>query len=75
MEQIYIQSSHEDFCCYLAEHETLQLRPASTYEMTGTPAREYESVRQRKKAMPPHLVVMQQHGNSLNEEALKNFVY
>ena len=75
MEQIYIQSSYEDFCCHFADHKTLQLRPASTHEMTGTSTREYESTRQRMKAMLSHLVVMQHDENSLNEEALKNFVY
>ena len=68
-EQIYIQSSHDDFCCSFADHKTLQLRPASTHEMKretrlcvmdfrGAPARE-EAIRQRMKVMPLHMVVMQ----------------
>ena len=57
-------------CCHFADHETLQLRPASMYDMTGkswicvmdlrdAPAREFEAIRQRMKAMPPHMVVVQ----------------
>ena len=62
--QIHSQSSHDDICCYFADHKTLRLRPESTHDMTGksricvmdfrdAPAREFEAIRQRMKAMPP----------------------
>ena len=80
--QIHDQSSHDGFSCYFANQKTLQLRPASTYGMTGknricvmdlrsTPAREFEAVRQSLKAMPPHMVVVQHDENNLIDEAIK----
>ena len=64
LEQIHSQRSHDDFCCYFADSKTLQLRPASTHEMTrknricaldlrGAPARESETIRQQLKSTPP----------------------
>ena len=55
--QIHNQSSHDEFCCYFADQKTVQLRPASTYEMTrknrncamdlrNAPAREFEAIRE-----------------------------
>ena len=35
LEQIHSQSSYNEFCCYFADPQILQLRPASTYEMSG----------------------------------------
>ena len=60
LEQIHIQRSRDAICCYFTDSKTLQLRPASTHEMTrkyricvldlrGAPAREYEAIRQRMK--------------------------
>ena len=64
LEHIQSQRSHDEFCCCFADSKTLQLRPASTHEMTrkigicvldlrGEPAREFETIRQRLKSTPP----------------------
>ena len=82
LEHIHSQRSHNEFCCYFSDSKTLQLRPASTHEMTrkigicvldlrGAPAREFETVRQRLKPTPPYMVLMQRDDDSLNDEALK----
>ena len=65
--RIHSRSSHDDSCCYFADHKTLRLRPVLTYDMTwksrvcimdlrSAPAREFEAIRQHMKAMPPHMV-------------------
>ena len=82
LEHIHNQSSYNDFGCYSAYFKTLELRPASTHEMTGktricvmdprdAPAREFETLRQRLKATPPYVVKMQHDDDSINDEALK----
>ena len=56
VEHIHSQRSHDEFCCCFADSKTLQLRPASTHEMTrkiriyvldlrGAPALEFETIR------------------------------
>ena len=77
LSRIQSQSSHDDSCCYFGDHKTLRLRSVSTYDLTGkswicimdlleAPAREFEAIRQRMKAMPPHMVVAQHDGDSLS---------
>ena len=71
LENVHNQSSYNDFGCYFAESKTLELRPASTHEMTGetrscvmglrgAPARDFEAIRQSLQATPPYVVMMQQ---------------
>ena len=82
LEPIHSQRGHDEFCCYFEDSKTLQLRPASTHEMTrenricvldirGAPAREFETIRQRLKSTSPYMVLMQHDDDSLNDEALK----
>ena len=39
-------------------------------DLRGAPAREFEACRQRMKAMPPYMLVMQHEEDSLNDEAI-----
>ena len=82
LEQIHSQSGYNDFCCYFADSKTLQVRPASTHEMTGKnpnlchgptwcTAREFTAFRQSLKAVPLHMVVMQHDEDSLSDDAIK----
>ena len=64
---VRIQTNHDESCCYVADHKTMQLRPASTYDLTredlrDAPRRELESIRQHRKAL--------HNDDSLNDEAL-----
>ena len=82
LEHIHNQSSYNYFGCNFAESKTLELRPASTHEMTGiirscvmdlrgAPTRDYEAIRQSLQVTPPFLVMMQHDDDSLNDEALR----
>ena len=77
--QIHSQRSHDEFCCCFVDSKTLQLRPASTHEMTrtnricvlnirGAPVREFETIRQRLKSTTPYMVLMQHDDDSLKDE-------
>ena len=86
LQQIHSQSSYSDVCCYFEDSNTPQLRPSSTHEMMrktrvcgvdprAAPAREFEVIRQRLKAVPPYMVVMQYDDDSLTDEAIKIVVH
>ena len=55
-----VQSAHDEFRCYFADHKTKQIRPATTYDLSAksriclldlrdAPNHELEAIRQHKK--------------------------
>ena len=61
-----IQSAHDELRCYFADHNTMQIRPASTYDLIAesriylldlrdAPNRELEAIRQHKERATIHV--------------------
>ena len=61
-----IQSAHDELRCYFANHNTMQIRPASTYhliaesriyllDLRDAPNRELEAIRQHKERATIHV--------------------
>ena len=77
-----IQSAHDEFRCYFADQKTMQIRPATTYDLTAesriclldlrdAPNRELEAIRQHIRIMQPFMLIAQHSDDSLNDESLR----
>ena len=75
-----IQSAHDELRCYLADHKTVQIRPATTYDLTAerniclldfrdAPTRELEAIRQHLRKLQPYMLIAQHNDDSLNDES------
>ena len=74
-----IQSAHDELRCYFADHKTMQIRPATTYDLTAesricfldirdAPNRELEAIRQHIRNMQPYMLIAQHNDDSPNDE-------
>ena len=77
-----IQSAHDELRCYFADHKTMQMRPATTYDLTAesriwlldtreAPNRELEANRQHMRNMQPYMLIAQHNDDSPNDEYLR----
>ena len=77
-----IQSAHDEHRCYFADHKTMQIRPATTYDLTAesriwlldpreAPNRELEAIRQHMRNMQPYMLIAQHNDDSPHDEYLR----
>ena len=77
-----IQTNRDESGCYFADHKTMQVRPASTYdlarntriclmELRDAPAYEFEPIYQHVKTMQPYMMVAQQNEDSFSDEEIR----
>ena len=66
----HIQSAHDEIRCYFADNRTMQIRPATTYDLSAesriclldlrdAPNREPEAIRQHIRNMQPYMLIAQ----------------
>ena len=77
-----IQTAHDELLCYFADHKTMQIRPATTYDLTAesriclldlrdAPNCELEGIRQHIRNMQPYMLTAQHNDDSPNDESLR----
>ena len=65
-----VQSAHDELRCYFADHKTMQIRPATTYDLSDksriclldlrdAPNCEFEAIRQHVRNMKPYMLTAQ----------------
>ena len=65
-----VQSIHDELHCYFADHKTMQIRPATTYDLSDksriffldlrdAPNSEFEAIRQHVRNMKPYMLTAQ----------------
>ena len=80
-----VQSAHDDFRCYFADHKTTQIRPATTYDLSDksriclldlrdAPNCELEAIRQHVRNMKPFMLTAQHNDDSPNDDSLRTHV-
>ena len=73
----HVQSAHDEFLCYFADHKTMQTRPATTYDLSDksriclldlrdAPNCGLEAIRQHVRNMKPYM-----HDDSSNDESIR----
>ena len=77
-----IQSAHDELGCYFAEYKTMQIRPATTYDLSDksriclldlrdAPNCELEAIRQHVRNMKPYMLTAQHNDDSPNDDSLR----
>ena len=74
--------AHDELCCFFADHKTMQIRPATTYDLSDksriflldlrdSPNHELEAIHQHIRNMQPYMLVAQHNDESPNDESLR----
>ena len=77
-----VQSAHDELRCYIADHKTMQIRPATTYDLSDksriclldlrdAPNCELEAFRQHIRNMKPYMLTAQHNDDSPNDDSLR----
>ena len=77
-----VQSAHDELRCYFADHKTMQIRPATTYDLSDktriclldlrdAPNCEFEAIRQHVRNMKPYMLTAQYNDDSPNDDAIR----
>ena len=77
-----LQSAHDELRCYFADHKTMQIRPATTYDLSDksriclldlrdAPNRELDAIRQHIRNMQPYMLIAQHNDDSPNDESFR----
>ena len=76
-----VQSTHDELRCYFADHKTMQIRPATTYDLSDkrefvldlrdAPNCEFEAIHQHIKNMQPYMLIAQHNDDIPNDESLR----
>ena len=78
-----VQSAHDEFRCYFADHKTMQIRPATTYDLSDksriclldlrdAPNCELEAIRQHVRNMKPYMLTAQHNDDSPNDDSIRS---
>ena len=73
-----VQSAHDELRCYFADHKTMQIRPATTYDLSDksriclldlrdAPNRELEAICQLVKNIKPYMLTVQYNDDNSND--------
>ena len=77
-----VQSAHDELRCYFADHKTMQIRPATTYDLSDksriclvdlcdAPNCEFEAIRQHVRTHETiHAVTVQYSDDNSNDESI-----
>ena len=77
-----VQSAHDELRCYFADHKTLQIRPATTYDLSDksriclfdlrdAPNCEFEAIRQHVRNMKPYMLTAQYNDYNSNDDSIR----
>ena len=78
-----VQSAHDELRCYFADHKTMQIRPATTYDLSDkrriclldlrdAPNCELEAIRQHVRNMKPYMLIAQYNDdNNSNDDSIR----
>ena len=77
-----VQSTHDELRCYFADDKTMQIRPATTYDLSDksriclldlrdAPNHELEAIRQHIRNMQPCMLIAQHNDDSPDDESLR----
>ena len=77
-----VQSAHDELHSYFADHETMQMRPATTYDLSDksrislldlrdAPNCEFEAIRQHVRNMKPYMLTAQDNDDNTNDESIR----
>ena len=76
-----VQSAHDEFRCYFEDHKTMQIRPATTYDLSDkaeclldlrdAPNCEFEAIRQLVRNMKPYMLTVQYNDDSPNDDSIR----
>ena len=76
-----LQSAHDELRCYFADHKTMQIRPATTYDLSDesriclldlrdAPNCEFEAIRQHVRNMKPYMLTVQYNDDNSNDDSI-----
>ena len=77
-----IQTAHDELRCYFADHKTMQIRPATTYDLSDksriclldlrdAPNCELKAIRQHIRNMKPYMLTAQHNDDSPTDDSLR----
>ena len=77
-----VQSAHDELRCYFADHKTMQIRPATTYDLSDksriclldlrdAPNGEFEAIRQHVRNMKPYMLTAQYNDDNSNDDSIR----
>ena len=77
-----VQSAHDELRCCFADHKTMQIRPATTYDLSGksriclldlrdVPNYELEAIREHIRNMKPYMLTGQHNDDSPDDDSLR----
>ena len=77
-----VQSAHDELRCYFADHKTMQIQPATTYDLSDrsriclldlrdAPNCELEGIRQHIRDMKPYMLTAQHNDDSPDDDSLR----
>ena len=77
-----VQSAHDELRCYFEDHKTMQIRPATTYDLSDksrvclldlrdAPNCEFEAIRQHVKNMKPYMLTAQYDDDNSNDHSIR----
>ena len=78
----HIQSAHDELRCYFADHKTMQIRPATTYELSDKSRIclldprdasncEFEAICQLVRNMKPYMLTAQFNDDKSNDDSIR----
>ena len=77
-----VQSAHDELRCYFADHKTMQIRPATTYDLSDksriclldlrdAPNCEFEAIRQHVRNIKPYMLTAQYNDDNSNDDSIR----
>ena len=77
-----VQSAHDELRCFFADHKTMQIRPATTYDLPDksriclldlrdAPNCECEAIRQHVRNMKPYMLTVQYNDDNSNNDSIR----
>ena len=77
-----IQSTHDELRCYFEDHKTVQIRPATTYDLSeksriglldlrDAPNCQFEAIRQHVGNMKPYMLTVQYNDDNSNDDLIR----
>ena len=77
-----VQSTHDELRCYFADHKTMQLRPAATYDLSDksriclldlrdAPNCELDAIRQHVRNLKPYMLTAQYNDDNSNDDSIR----
>ena len=77
-----VQSIHDELRCCFADHKTMQIRPATTYDLSDksriclldirdAPDCEFDSIRQYVRNLKPYMLAAQYNDDNSNDDSIR----